>query len=277
MGAWDIGHSRFDFNGDGSDDLLWENSQTGQMVVWDMNGESVLARNEAVQTSVPSPWKVVGTADINNDGHPDLLLWNTQTGQLRFWILDGDNGTQVAVQGSIFATESDTQWQPVSLADFNGDGRPDILWENSTTGQLMIWYMSGDTVLSTSTDFATIPTGCHVAGTADFLQNGHPDILLENLTTGQLAVWYLSGAGGTSVVYRGAPFAAVSNTEWRVVSTGDTDGDGHPDLTWENAQTGQSVVWLLGGGDGTTVEAGGGSNGAPSNTLPSPWNVVGVR
>jgi hypothetical protein len=28
-------------------------------------------------------------------------------------------------------------------ADFNGDGHPDILWRNTTTGNCSIWLMNG--------------------------------------------------------------------------------------------------------------------------------------
>ncbi|MFH0998258.1 MAG: hypothetical protein V1844_22560 [Pseudomonadota bacterium] len=36
---------------------------------------------------------------------------------------------------------------PVGLRteDFNGDGKPDILWRNTSTGENCIWYMNGAT------------------------------------------------------------------------------------------------------------------------------------
>jgi hypothetical protein len=31
------------------------------------------------------------------------------------------------------------------VADFNGDGKPDILWHHQASGDLYLWYMSGTT------------------------------------------------------------------------------------------------------------------------------------
>ena len=33
----------------------------------------------------------------------------------------------------------------VALGDFNGDSKPDILWQNTTTGQRYLWFMNGIT------------------------------------------------------------------------------------------------------------------------------------
>jgi hypothetical protein len=34
------------------------------------------------------------------------------------------------------------------VADFNSDGNPDLLWENTTTGDRAIWLMNGTTMTS---------------------------------------------------------------------------------------------------------------------------------
>jgi hypothetical protein len=42
----------------------------------------------------------------------------------------------------------------------------------------------------------------------------------------------------------------VTDTNWQVRAVGDVNRDGHPDLIWQYAPTGQLAFWLL---DGTTV------------------------
>jgi hypothetical protein len=39
--------------------------------------------------------------------------------------------------------------------DFDGDGKPDILWRNSSTGEVMVWYMNGVTYTAAMLDSVT--------------------------------------------------------------------------------------------------------------------------
>ena len=50
-----------------------------------------------------------------------------------------------------------TSWNIAGAADFNGDGKPDILWQNSVTGQRVIWLMNG-TSYSSFVDLGTVAT-----------------------------------------------------------------------------------------------------------------------
>jgi hypothetical protein len=57
------------------------------------------------------------------------------------------NGTQIL--SDVFVTTlSDQNWQIMGTGDFNGDGKPDFLWRNSSTGDIRIWYMNGTQILS---------------------------------------------------------------------------------------------------------------------------------
>jgi FG-GAP repeat len=42
----------------------------------------------------------------------------------------------------------DSDWQIVAAADFNGDGHPDLVWRHAMSGQNVVWYLSGTTLLS---------------------------------------------------------------------------------------------------------------------------------
>ena len=42
-----------------------------------------------------------------------------------------------------FRTVADPTGQIVGTADFNNDGKPDILWRNTATGENYVWYMDG--------------------------------------------------------------------------------------------------------------------------------------
>jgi hypothetical protein len=43
---------------------------------------------------------------------------------------------------------SDVGWKVMDAADFDGDGKADMLWWNSTTGDVNLWLMNGGTVKS---------------------------------------------------------------------------------------------------------------------------------
>ena len=41
----------------------------------------------------------------------------------------------------------DLAWQVIGTSDFNGDGHPDLVWRHGTTGDNVVWFMQGATVL----------------------------------------------------------------------------------------------------------------------------------
>ena len=68
--------------------------------------------------------------------------------------MDGVN-TMVGETTFSVAGEPDTRWQVVGVGDFNGDHKPDLVWQHDT-GWLTVWLMDGATLIRSST--------CHPAG-----------------------------------------------------------------------------------------------------------------
>jgi hypothetical protein len=56
-----------------------------------------------------------------------------------------DGGTRLGGDTPPMVTE--LSWQIVGVGDFNGDGKMDILWRNSVSGENGVWYMNGGTRL----------------------------------------------------------------------------------------------------------------------------------
>jgi Fibronectin type III domain/FG-GAP-like repeat len=83
--------------------------------------------------------------------------------------------------------------------DFNGDGYADLIWEESTTGQRLIWLMNKG-VPTTSVDLPTVDPSWHIAGVGDFLGNGQTDLVWERTDGDHLGLASSGGNGG-----RGAP------------------------------------------------------------------------
>jgi len=82
---------------------------------------------------------------------------------------------------------------------------------------------------------------------AGFDGNGVPDLVWQNDITRQVTVWHMGGTGGA--VFQGWTYLSEAGVPgWQVVAVADFNGDGVPDLVWQNDTTRQVVVWYLGGG-----------------------------
>ena len=150
-------------------------------------------------------------------------------------------------------------------ADFNGDGKTDILWRRGVTGDNLVWFMNGTTVAGGAVLTAVGDTNWKIVGTADFNGDGKVDILWRNQATGDNVVWFMNG----TTISGGAVLTAVADTKWRIVATGDFNGDGKPDILWRHAMTGDNLVWFM---NGTTI-----SGGAVLTSVADPnWNIVGA-
>ncbi len=150
-------------------------------------------------------------------------------------------------------------------SSINGDGKPDILWRNASTGENYVWYMDGVTVLGGGNLPMVADQNWKVVGVADFNNDGKPDILWRYAATGDNYVWYMDGV----TVLGGGNLPMVTNQNWKVVGASDFNKDSRSDILWRNVSTGENYVWYL---DGVTVLGGG--------NLPTVadqnWKVVGI-
>ena len=55
------------------------------------------------------------------------------------WFMNGSTTTSSAYITGV----TDTRWKIVAAGDYDGDGKADILWRHSKTGDNQIWLMNG--------------------------------------------------------------------------------------------------------------------------------------
>ncbi|HUD87919.1 MAG TPA: FG-GAP-like repeat-containing protein [Xanthobacteraceae bacterium] len=241
-----------DFNGDGKADILWRDT-SGNLAIWEMNGTTILNPSNSGLGSVSTAWSIVGTGDFNGDGMADMLWRNTTTGAVAIWEM---NGTTILNPSSSGVGTVATNWTVVGVGDFNGDGMADILWQNTSNGNLAIYLMNGTTVASSAT-FANL--GAYsVVGIGDFNGDGKSDILLRD-GSGDIAIWEMNG---TAILNPNTSGVGNLSTVWSVAETGDFNGDGMSDILWRDT-SGDIAIWYM---NGTTLSSGDGL-GAVSTTF----------
>jgi RHS repeat-associated protein len=170
-------------------------------------------------------------------------------------------GFHQRLTSSAYLLAQPSPWKAVAVADVNGDGVPDLIWQNLSTNQVTVNYYGGANG-SVYQGFnwmnsAGEPSGRNVVGAADFDGNGTPDLVWQYAPTAQVTVNYYSysqAGGPTNTGW--AWLNNAGNPGWTVVGAADMNQDGVPDLIWIDQSDSQHAIGAV------TVNYYGGSGGA---------------
>ncbi|HEX4457229.1 MAG TPA: VCBS repeat-containing protein, partial [Polyangia bacterium] len=218
-------------------------------------------------------------SDVNGDGKLDAVITCTQ-GCTGYEVLTG-NGNSVFTPTS--AVGAFVGFGP-AMADFSGDGKPDILLSatgvdiltnngtgtefqdvhtavsTATTTGVLATDVDGDgrpdAVISASPDIIAFITGsglvqktalaaASVITAADFDGDGKRDLAVLNASQGTPSVAILQGNGNGSFVVNPTQYPVA---EQSVIAAGDLDGDGKADLVVPGVSNGLQVLINTGGG-----------------------------
>src|SRR5436853_435519 len=109
-----------------------------------MNGLTIAA--QGLDNIVNDPaWQVQGAGDFDGDGKADIMWRSTATGEHYLYQMNG--GPSVA-QGLLTIGSSAPVWQVKGIGDFDGDGKADILWRSTATGEDYVYFMNGWAIAS---------------------------------------------------------------------------------------------------------------------------------
>jgi VCBS repeat protein/IPT/TIG domain-containing protein/exosortase sorting signal-containing protein len=228
-----------DFDGDGKADLAYTNVGLGRLSVLLGRGDGTFSGGSSISDfgvlSVVQPI-ASGVGDFNGDGKLDLVVRDTYSNHLFILIGNGNGSFAAPVAYTIPGGFVDSDLGRGAVADFNNDGKSDLVI--SAYGTLRIMLGNGDGTLAAPTD---VGSGGGLV-MADFNGDGKPDLAVVSNKVSIL----LSNGNGT---FTSAGNYSAGDTP-SDVATGDFNGDGKTDLVVSNYPS-NIVSILLGNGDGT--------------------------
>jgi hypothetical protein len=217
----------------------------------------------------------VAVADVNGDGHPDLVVANYSVnptcgaygpGEVSVLLGNGDGTFQPAVS----YLSGGYSYSKVAVGDFNSDGHLDLVVTNGcinegncNNGVVNVLLGNRDGTFQSPVTYSSGGDYAKSVAIADLNRDGHPDLVVSNFCQefncyhGGVSV-LLGNGNGTfqpAVSYgSGGPYGYS-------VAIADVNGDGYPDLVVAdtclsklNCMTGSfvgEVGVLAGNGDGT--------------------------
>ena len=223
-----------DINGDGYDDIMLANTDTGTLSIWFM-GEAGFDHELVIDQVDFAKNSLHGLADFEGNGSADILWQDNINGELRRWSVDENGGTDERYLGVM----QDPACHVEGLGDYDGNGAADILWHN-TDYDVYFSCVTRDTEMHCIYLGGPEDTDSSVVASGDFNGDGYEDILWQNVNNGDFYVWLMDSEGVMGTM----PLGSVSVSDWKIFGAGDINNDGLADIIWRYDLTGDFIPLL---------------------------------
>ncbi len=231
-----------DVNGDSHLDVLTTNANDNRISVLLGDGKARFApaAGSPVETG-RHPYDALAVADVNADGHVDLVVPLLAAGKIGVLFGDGKGA---------FAHAPDSKYvvgpRPgyVAVADVNNDGKPDILATHDDVGLVDVLLNDGSGKFSPAAGSPrSVSLPAWGISTADLNGDGNVDLALGSFGDGPV-VALGDGKGGFTEV-TGLKLSRASFPNYTAVA--DLNEDGRPDIVTGNYGSGDVSVFLAAG------------------------------
>jgi hypothetical protein len=235
-----------DLNLDGKPDLVTTTQSRLGVVVLLGRGDGTFAVGPDIEVA---PASAVSAADLNGDGHVDLVAAGDKLAVL---LGKGDGTFAQPVYYSAGAQLNDPGLDLYGLhvADLNADSIPDLVAANWVASQLAVLLGKGDGTFEAASLYSC--PHCQAPAAVDLDRDGNVDVVATSFSPGSKGMVYvfLNDGGG----HLREPVAYDPGGSATAIALGDLNGDGAMDVVTGNDQS-YSLSVLLGRGDGTFAQA----------------------
>lgn len=233
--------------------MVWGGKST-ELIPDDVTGVWRAADGDGLKVEkITSDWHTADVmfspGDFDGDAKKDVLYRRRSDGKLFMargdgaggWLMDG---------GSIQVGSFGSAGLIFSPGDFDGDGKPDVIWRKATDGTM--WLVTGNGTggwkNATSVQIGTFGSADIVFSPGDFDGDGKADVIWRKAADGTMWLIAGNGTGGWktgSSVQIGTGFGGYDV----LMSPGDFNGDGKADVIGRNA-TSKNMFMFRGNGTG---------------------------
>jgi hypothetical protein len=227
-----------DFDGDGNLDVMFMNSEDSNVYLATGNGDGTLNAVKAVITGVGT-WSNIAYPygarfdDITGDGIPDVLLYYDGS----ILIYPGQGKGVFSATPTIQVASGVGGDNFPAVADFNGDGVPDLARIDALTNYAAIYLGANGTLLGGKplAPAGETPDAIHVVASGDFNGDGFPDILALDASKPQESPDLIAGINDGkgnftySIVVAGADLSTLGISSVEPI-VGDLNGDNRADV-----------------------------------------------